>query len=338
MQGYPGLDRGTVVRLLAEREAANRYEYEAFTDFRLRPFRGEFINVSEHGFRLVRGQRPWPPEGPRPTVFVFGGSTAYGDRLPDAQTIPSLLQDALTPQPGAAIFNFARPGYFSSQERILFEQLAVSGFRPDVAVFFDGLNEFSIWDPPGSTFLWSSGTSARTRQVLSQEDDSATLHDLQKLARDLPLTRVLLPRQPVRRDAPGPERRAQELRRLLARYQENVSAIEAVSARWGIHDLFVIQPTPVHHYESPTHFAGRERGDELGLVSDGYGLLEEARRGGSLGPHSLWLADVQTGRHEELYVDSVHYTASFSREIAERIAKELAPVLSSSTARSAAGR
>ncbi len=40
---------------------------------------------------------------------------------------------------------------------------------------------------------------------------------------------------------------------------------------------------------------------------------------GKLGTDVLWLADMQENARENLYVDSVHYTAAFSKEIAGRI-------------------
>ena len=40
------------------------------------------------------------------------------------------------------VYNFGRGSYYSSQERILFEQLAVAGHVPDLAVFIDGGSDF----------------------------------------------------------------------------------------------------------------------------------------------------------------------------------------------------
>jgi len=51
----------------------------------------------------------------------------------------------------------------------------------------------------------------------------------------------------------------------------------------------------------------------------GYPLMQDVREKGRLGPDVLWLADIQQDKHENLYVDSVHYSAAFSKEIAERI-------------------
>jgi hypothetical protein len=39
-----------------------------------------------------------------------------------------------------------------------------------------------------------------------------------------------------------------------------------------------------------------------------------------LGADFVWLADMQETRKEPLYLDAVHYTADFARDIAEEIA------------------
>src|SRR5262245_33885131 len=101
------------------------YSYENFTLFRDRAQKGRFVNVDEHGYRHSGAQRPWPPSRDTYNVFFFGGSTTFGWALPDDATIPSQFQE-LAPRLGGkptAVYNFSRMAYFSTQERILFEQL-----------------------------------------------------------------------------------------------------------------------------------------------------------------------------------------------------------------------
>src|SRR5712692_403554 len=107
------------------------------------PYAGRYVNVTESGFRLTKNQGPWLPDRTKYlTIFLFGGSTAFGYGLPDGETVASYLQEFFSsccPSRPARIYNFARGGYFSSQERVLLEKLIVAGFIPDMAVFIDGL-------------------------------------------------------------------------------------------------------------------------------------------------------------------------------------------------------
>lgn len=138
LAAYPGWDELGVRQLLAETWTAPLV-YEPHTGFKEGPRRGKHVNVLEPGFRMSKDQGPWPPE-PQGScaVFLFGGSTTFGYGLPDHETVASHLQDFLS---GARlpceprVYNFGRGFYFSTQERILFEQLVEAGFVPDVAIF-----------------------------------------------------------------------------------------------------------------------------------------------------------------------------------------------------------
>ena len=82
-------------------------------------------------------------------MFVFGGSTTFGVGLPDDETIASCLQQFAAEghsTPPLKVYNFAQPAYFSSQELIQFEQLLNAGFIPQIAVFVDGINDFTFAD------------------------------------------------------------------------------------------------------------------------------------------------------------------------------------------------
>src|SRR5262249_43078007 len=136
--------REDLLTLQRETRASLLMEYEPFTESRPPVVRGRFVNVSAPGFRLVPDQGPWPPDPAAFTIFVFGGSTTFGTGVADAETIPAQLPPQFTAAPCARpvhVYNFARPGYFSVQERILFEQLLLAGHHPDLAIFVDGLNE-----------------------------------------------------------------------------------------------------------------------------------------------------------------------------------------------------
>ncbi len=147
---YPGWSPQDVAQLLFE-TWSRPGAFEPLTDAKEPPYTGRFVNVHAAGFRLSREQGPWPLDPGCPCVFLFGGSTAFGYGLPDGETIASHLQAFLAArEPSARCYNFGRGGYYSSQERVLFEQLLAAGTVPRVAVFLDGLNEF-VFDQPQFT-------------------------------------------------------------------------------------------------------------------------------------------------------------------------------------------
>src|SRR5688500_605353 len=141
-RNYPGMSREDVTTLLHETSNWIQ-EYEPFTGFRPVTRRDRFITISPDGFRPVPQQGSWPPPAGGTTIFLFGGSTMMGAGVPDDATIAAHLRTELAPcNPEVSIYNFGRGFYFSSQERILFEQLLLAGRRPALAVFFAGLDDF----------------------------------------------------------------------------------------------------------------------------------------------------------------------------------------------------
>jgi lysophospholipase L1-like esterase len=104
------------------------------------PFAGEYINIDEQGIRRTPGA-DCQPESYR--VFVFGGSTIWGVGAPDDMTIPAYIQAELdTRHDGSVcVVNFGELGYVSTQEVIRLSLELREGNIPDMAVFYDGLNE-----------------------------------------------------------------------------------------------------------------------------------------------------------------------------------------------------
>jgi hypothetical protein len=313
-KAYPGWQEQDVKILL--QEILREKEYEPFTGFREIPFRGRFVNIHPAGFRLSKDQAPWPP-GPQATnVFVFGGSTAFGSGVPDDETIASYLQETATANhvyPPLTVYNFARPAYFSSQELILFQQLLNSGFVPQTAVFIDGLNEF----------IFANGQpmfTDRFRNFMAGKSDSSPLDDVPmfRAARWLserwskPKTR---PQASVNNDD------TTLLQGAVDRWLANKKLIELIANGFGVRTIFVWQPVPAYKYDLRYHFFLHSRTEFAAYGRSGYGypLMENLWAEGKLGPNVLWLADLQQDRHENLYVDSIHYNAPFSKEIAGQI-------------------
>ena len=316
-KAYPGWREEDVKTLLNESWGrGNRwFEYEPFTGFRERPFHGKFMNNDPAGFRFSKDQAPWPPRSDAVNMFVFGGSTTYGYGLPDDQTIPSYLGEcaATSYVPArAAVYNFGRGSYFSSQELILFQQLLNSGFVPKVAVFIDGLNEF---DHPNGEPRFSE---TLRRFMAGQAPPSSQLDNIPMIAAAHWLSKRWAKPQPAKpKDYADPAM----LEAVIDRWLANKRMIELIAADFGVRTIFVWQPVPVYKYDLRYHyFLHTDNGFGVYVRSKyGYALMQDLRAQGKLGSNVLWLADMQQTKAEDLYVDAVHYNAPFSQEIAAQI-------------------
>ncbi len=322
---YPGRDDNEIRRLLTE-FWTRPYVYEPFTEFREGTFTGRYLNILPEGYRSAGRPQAWPPVENDRVVFVFGGSTAMGYGVADHETLPAQLEAVLDTGPcgPVTVYNFARSSYFSSQERILFEQLALAGQLPDVALFVDGLNEFaySIGEPK---------YSGRLRYLMSETQAQLARRWLVQL----PLPRLV---KGLREGSQAPQAADAGDRAALVveRWLRNKRLIETLARELGVTPIFVWQP--VRHYASrvSTAAARASSAPPIGLESlpAGYALLDRLRR--DTDPRLsastfLWLVDAQRRRSGDSYVDRVHYTAAFTSELAHKIVPALAERLCSAT-------
>ena len=145
-EGLSRESRSQVVALLHETwaEMTPKTSYEVLAGFKEAPFRGRFVNVDRSGFRRSEPQEGWPPDPAKLNIFVFGGSTVFGYGVSDRETLASALQAELrSHREASGRHNFGRASYFSTQELMLYYWLLTSGHVPALAIFVDGLNDFS---------------------------------------------------------------------------------------------------------------------------------------------------------------------------------------------------
>ena len=73
---------------------------------------------------------------------MLGGSSLWGFGARDDQTIPSLLARSLDEQGWRVeLKNLAEIGYVSTQEVIALTRELQAGYRPDLVIFYDGVND-----------------------------------------------------------------------------------------------------------------------------------------------------------------------------------------------------
>jgi lysophospholipase L1-like esterase len=310
-RAYPGRPPAEVVGIIQE-TWSRPLEFDPFVLFHEAPCRGRFVNVTPAGYRLSKNQGPWPLDHRYTNVFVFGGSTTFGYGVPDDETVPSFLQESLAGIGLAKeprVYNFGNGFFYSTQERILFEELATKGLVPDVAIFVDGLNDFIWWgDEPYST--------DRIRTLLQDRAEPAA-SDVLGL---LPVVRAARSRREVPSPPPQPPPPAEALERVLRRYDASRKLIAGAGAALGVKTVFVWQPVASYKYDLRYHIFASLGLNGAEVCGKGYEAMAAFVAANPQGPSFLWLADLQAGLKEPLYVDRIHYNPGMGRLVARAAA------------------
>jgi hypothetical protein len=169
--------------------------YWPYVMWRPLPATGRYVNIT--GTWERRGYTtPGATTDDVPDVDFYGGSTIYGEGQRDQHTIASEVT-RLAEADGVPIraHNRGVRGWVNWQEMLLFEQLSADpATRPELALFYDGANEFSAQSgtirgvPAHSsvdqTARRLAGEKALAPQLTTTERDVGAWGHLQLLARD----------------------------------------------------------------------------------------------------------------------------------------------------------
>lgn len=320
---YPHRSPSEIESLLTE--TWNRpLSHRSFVEFMEGAFQGKYVRVHAAGYRETDRRQPWPPANENFNIMFFGGSTAFGYGVGSEETLPFYLQerlDALESVRPVQVYNFGQASFFSTQEQILFDRLLSQGVKIDLAIFFDGLNEFVNWD--GEHYYFHD-------YKLKVEPNPSTDYLLSALFSQTALgraiggfhtfsgrQRLLFPENLAAERHKSPEQLAQQV---VARYLWNVRNTRTLAAGRRIPVVHIIDPVPFYGEWLPgsqfvpspyAQFAGK-----------GFSFLASQVGSGEFPAEMTSL--LQAGKdfpNGYAFVDWVHYSAAFAKHLAPRVAQ-----------------
>jgi hypothetical protein len=250
-EGYGGaswpVDHYRELAVLEER-------WQPYVYFRQKPLRGKTITVGADGLRAT-----WQPpasgiqghEHATAKILMLGGSSLWGFGARDEQTIPSLLARSLHEQGWRMeIKNLSEIGYVSTQELIALVRELQAGYRPDVVIFYDGVNDVTSALLEGDAAVTTNEVNRSSEFNLLQSPARLAAALSGKLLKDSGSYRFArMVRRGLGAEA-GPSHRSPAANRegdladeVVRRFEANVKLTESLGRSYGFRPLFFWQPT-----------------------------------------------------------------------------------------------
>ena len=307
-------DRAWIDAYWADHSSARHSQWRSYVYWRRAPFVGKHINIDAHGFRVT----PAPAVEERRTLWLFGGSTAWGTGNRDSGTLAAQLQALYAkyaPELGVRVRNFGESGYVSQQSALSF-QLALRCDEPaaDMAIFLDGPND--------AFATLQSGQAGNPQNESNRQREFNSSNHLRKLmttvlARFDGIARLARKPPPLNTDALIDDWAAQTARSYVATLRQS----QALAQAFGVDLLYAWQPT-VFDRKVPA----ADEAAILGASSATHVRLQrETRRqvqaafGADLALPAVDLGGVFDDQAEAVFFDFVHLSEAGQGVLAEQL-------------------
>lgn len=232
-----------------EEESSLTLAWDPYVYFRRAPYQG--VNVHVDANRHRETFQPGLTSGPHRQVYLFGGSTMFGTFQRDSMTIASRLADRLRKGGlnDVEVSNFGELGWVMTQETIELMRQLRAGHRPDVVVFYDGINEVGSAVQQGKAGIpdnefnraqdFELGRAVYSWKTTVRADAVAGAKILEVAANRSQLYRRL---RDAIRPSPPPGPTTDSLTRDIARtYLATVDLVEALAQRYGFVPIYIWQ-------------------------------------------------------------------------------------------------
>jgi hypothetical protein len=239
------------VQYFAEFWGYAKVDWAPFVQWRHRPFKAAYLTVEDDGNRRTVQANATENDN-RPKIHAYGGSTMFGMGARDDWTIASLLScDLAENAQNVEVVNKGQIGHTSTQELIALIQNIKAGDIPDVAVFYDGINEIITAEQTGKPDrLFNEHNRVEEFNILLLDRRPELIR--KGLATMVPRTlrrlrgvgSLLGFSGPAPRDIPVfTSNEVEPLSdEIIHVYRENVRIIQQLADTWGFKVLFFWQP------------------------------------------------------------------------------------------------
>lgn len=303
--------------------------YIPFRIFGVTPWHGKYMN-NDQGVRGVwrRTINPTKCDAQhRLSVWMFGGSTVYGFAVPDWATLPTYLSHEMNigSRDCVIVSNFGVDAYVSDQELMVLEEQLKAGGRPNIVIFYDGVNDSSLANaPPGAPVPHFSVERIKARV---EGTVSGRLDFLQQ-SHTLRLKQAIMARFRRPKSFSGLIARAQpNVALVLDNYEGNMRIARALGDAYQFKLYCFWQPFLIYGHKPLVPFeqnlvnvAARGDTDPSAWLIIMASVYREAERRAAAKGDFVFLGNVFDSTKEPLYVDEAHLGPHGNELVAQAIA------------------
>lgn len=291
---------------------SNRFMHESWVEYRMMNFDGRYMNMSG----LMRRSDPEAffnsTSDDTLDIYFFGGSTMFGFNVLDNETIPSQFVELYKKKyPGGRsirVSNYGIPTYYSYQELVMLSDLIFKGHQPEILVFLDGINDF--WFATASYYR-QSYFSYMFRQVFNQGMRSKGEFHVIDTADAMFKDPSYMPLKDFNDT-------------IISNYIANMENIRMMANLAGAKSYFFLQPSPFFNYpnqqKDPMCF--KDTNTRFDYI---YPVLE--KKADKL-PDFTFLGNMLKDVQGYPFVDGLHYSPQFIKQVAEQILLQIEKDLS----------
>lgn len=311
--------------------------WEPYVYWRSRTFHGRYINVGENGLRNT-----WNPEGRdgrnAVRIYMFGGSTLWGLGARDHHTIPSLVSQWLAKNVDTPVevVNCGELGFVNTQELLWLIKELQKQAVPDLAVFYDGVNDvFSAYQAGRPGLPQNEHRREKEFNLLGTQGGrtaflaAAAAYQVVRMSATVRLASHFIgSKSPGLEKQLDPEAADRLATGAYTAYLQNVAMIQALADRMGFAALFYWQPTIFTKPQRTPH-ENRQHDQQAPLrcitLAANRRVAQCSRLSSCGNFHDL--ADIYADHAEGLFFDYCHTGEAGNQIVAEKIAQDIQEVL-----------
>ncbi len=318
---------------IAQRNPGPSLQYEPFSLWKTLPHESKFKNVGVDGYRVTVNVEKESCDS-NIDIYVFGGSAMVGVGIVrDIDLITSQLSISLSKYYEnicIKVYNYASGGFNQGNEFVLLMRLLSAGKRPDLVIFYDGVNDVYhqvYFGKPHMAFdmfnwlteIWSG---AETLPGFFRRFG-------RKIADNLTIVSLFVPRSDYQWMRAADEDTLRQRARDVTEFMVgNMQVVRTLGREFGFELLFVLQPnlfTKKHLSDEEIYLLNANVNMEsLPLVDQAYLLTYDAirTRFEKDRPCGCFvdLSDAMGETERSIYVDLVHVSPAGNELVARKLA------------------